>query len=195
MKVTLTFINVDGINNVKVAATELSYGLGKGLGALAENINKVADQTGVRASFDVTIIADKPLEASQIKSLSINGVKIGDLEVKANDSNGTLVNAINSVKDQTGVEASIDPQGKLRLTSREGRGIRILGDGAKGKNKIGESIGLTDKIDVSKGMFHGRLNLVRLDGRDIKVESGEGADKGSFSKAFSPTKKDDGDGG
>ncbi|AQW82009.1 flagellin [Campylobacter pinnipediorum subsp. pinnipediorum] len=181
--VTLTFINVDGINNVKVAATELSYGLGKGIGALAENINKVADQSGVRATFDVTIIASKAITAGSIVSLNINGVKIGDLEVKANDSNGTLVNAINSVKDQTGVEASIDPQGKLVLTSRDGRAIKISGGEKAGDDKIGARLGVSDKISLSKNMFIGRLNLVRLDGRDIKISSSDNS--GKFSVAFS----------
>ncbi|OPA75832.1 flagellin B [Campylobacter pinnipediorum subsp. pinnipediorum] len=190
VKTTLTFINVDGINNVKVAGTVLSYGLGTGLGALAENINKVADQTGVRASFDVTIIAEKAITAGSIVSLSINGVKIGDLEVKANDSNGTLVNAINSVKDQTGVEASIDPQGKLRLTSREGRGILISGGNGTDK-AIGKALGVSEKIDLSKNMFLGRLNLVRLDGRDIKISSGGNAN-GSFSTAFTAADNKDG---
>ncbi|OPA80668.1 flagellin B, partial [Campylobacter pinnipediorum subsp. pinnipediorum] len=186
--VSLTFINVDGINNVKVAATVLSTGLGKGIGALAENINKVADQTGVRASFDVTIIAEKAITAGSIVSLNINGVKIGDLDVKANDENGTLVNAINSVKDQTGVEASIDPQGKLVLTSRDGRAIKISGgDKPGGGDKIGARLGVSDKISLSSHMFIGRLNLVRLDGRDIKISSGD--DKhGAFSAAFSSDK-------
>ncbi|AQW88331.1 flagellin [Campylobacter pinnipediorum subsp. caledonicus] len=189
--VSLTFINVDGINNVKVAATELSYGLGKGIGALAENINKVADQSGVRATFDVTIIASKAITAGSIVSLNINGVKIGDLEVKANDSNGTLVNAINAVKDQTGVEASIDPQGKLVLTSRDGRAIKISGGSEAGKQDIGKRLGVSDKISLSKNMFIGRLNLVRLDGRDIKISSGD--DSGKFSVAF--TAAADGSGG
>ncbi|AQW81883.1 flagellin [Campylobacter pinnipediorum subsp. pinnipediorum] len=187
--VSLTFINVDGINNVKVAATELSYGLGKGIGALAENINKVADQSGVRATFDVTIIASKAITAGSIVSLNINGVKIGDLEVKDNDSNGTLVNAINSVKDQTGVEASIDPQGKLVLTSRDGRAIKISGGGAEANDKkIGARLGVSDEVKLSDNMFVGRLNLVRLDGRDIKISGGDkGNENGSFSTAFSGT--------
>uniref|UniRef100_UPI000AED0491 flagellin hook IN motif-containing protein n=1 Tax=Campylobacter pinnipediorum TaxID=1965231 RepID=UPI000AED0491 len=189
--VSLTFINVDGINNVKVAATELSYGLGKGLGALAENINKVADQTGIRASFDVTIIASNAITAGAIVGLKINNVIIGDLDVKANDSNGTLVNAINQVKDQTGVEASIDPQGKLRLTSREGRGIVISTTSNKAEDKkVGKRLGVSDKTNLSTTMFVGRLNLVRLDGRDIKVKSGDKAEDGKFSTAFSQTNKD-----
>ncbi|AQW85200.1 flagellin [Campylobacter pinnipediorum subsp. pinnipediorum] len=183
--VSLTFINVDGINNVKVAATVLSTGLGKGLGALAENINKVADQTGVRATFDVTAIAEKAISGGTIRSLTINGIKIGDLDVKANDSNGTLVNAINQVKDQTGVEASIDPQGKLVLTSRDGRAIKMTGDDGQ-NNKVGEALGMSTEVGkmLSDNMFIGRLNLVRLDGRDIKISSGD--DKhGAFSTAFS----------
>ncbi|OPA80705.1 flagellin B, partial [Campylobacter pinnipediorum subsp. pinnipediorum] len=183
--VTLTFINVDGINNVKVAATVISTGLGKGLGALAENINKVADKTGVRATFDVTAIAEKAISGGTIRSLTINGIKIGDLDVKANDSNGTLVNAINQVKDQTGVEASIDPQGKLVLTSRDGRAINMTGDDGKDK-QVGKALGMSEKVGemLSKNMFIGRLNLVRLDGRDIKISSGGDAN-GAFSTAFS----------
>lgn len=168
--VTLTFKNVDGVNDVKVAAAKISTGLGKGLGALAENINKVADKTGVRATFDVTRIASMTVGAVDISSFKINGVTIGDLKVKENDSNGALVNAINAVKDQTGVEASVNTEGRMVLTSRDGRAMSFAG-----KN-ISKAIGAKDKSG-----FIGRINLVRLDGRDIKVQGGA-ADK--FSKAF-----------
>ncbi|OPA70794.1 flagellin B, partial [Campylobacter pinnipediorum subsp. caledonicus] len=200
-KVTLTFINVDGINNVKVAATVISTGLGKGLGALAENINKVADQTGVRASFDVTWVGAKAVVSGNMQSLTINGIKIGDLAVKTNDSNGTLVNAINQVKDQTGVEASIDPQGKLVLTSRDGRVISVAGGGPAEGDKISTVFGYGTKGEempgsaLSKG-FIGRLNLVRLDGRDIKISGGNaGNANGSFSTAFSASSKEKSNGG
>ena len=173
--VSLTFLNVDGINNVKVAAATISTGLGKGVGALAENINKVTDKTGVRATFDTTWVSSKAISGGQILSLVINGVKIGDLEVKAGDKNGALVNAINKVKDQTGVEASVNTEGKMVLTSRDGRAIKISGD------KV--SAGLGGKRGTS--MFIGRLNLVRLDGRDIKVSTGAGT--GDLSVAFSKT--------
>ena len=142
-KVNLTFLNVDGVNNVKVAEAVISTGLGKGIGALAENINKVADKTGVRATFDTTWISSKAIDGGQIKSLVINGVKIGDLEVKAGDKNGALVNAINAVKDQTGVEASVNTEGRMVLTSRDGRAIKISGGtisaglgGKRGTSKV-----------------------------------------------------------
>ncbi|QCD44019.1 flagellin B [Campylobacter mucosalis] len=178
-EVTLKFLNVDGVNDVKVASAVVSSGLGKGLGALAENINKVSDKTGVRASFDVTWIASKSISGGSIKSLTINGVKIGDLEVQKNDGNGALVNAINAVKDQTGVEASVDTEGRMVLTSRSGRAIKVGGDkisaGLGGKGTAAAGTALTNG-------FIGRLNLVRLDGRDIKLSGGNGM---KFSIAFS----------
>lgn len=178
--VNLKFLNVDGVNDVGVTSAVISTGIGKGLGALAENINKVADKTGVRATADVTWKASAAIAGGEIKSLTINGVKIGDLEVKENDSNGALVNAINSVKDQTGVEASVDAEtGKMVLTSRDGRAIIATGtDISKGlgsKGTAGAGTSLT-------AGFVGRLNLVRLDGRDIKLEGGAGT---KLSIAFS----------
>ena len=178
--VNLKFLNVDGVNDVGVTSAVISTGIGKGLGALAENINKVADKTGVRATADVTWKASAAIAGGLIQSLTINGVKIGDLEVKANDANGALVNAINSVKDQTGVEASVDAEtGKMVLTSRDGRAIVATGkdisNGLGGKGAAAAGTSLT-------AGFVGRLNLVRLDGRDIKLVGG-GATK--LSIAFS----------
>ena len=167
--VNLKFLNVDGVNDVGVTAATISTGIGKGLGSLAENINKVADRTGVRATADVTWKASAAIGGGLIQSLTINGVKIGDLDVKANDANGALVNAINSVKDQTGVEASVDAEtGKMVLTSRDGRAIvasgKDISKGLGGKGAAAKGTSLTG--------FVGRLNLVRLDGRDIKLNAG-----------------------
>ncbi|QCD51826.1 MULTISPECIES: flagellin B [unclassified Campylobacter] len=175
--VSLTFLNVDGVNNVKIATTKISTSMGTGVGALAENINKVSDKTGIRATFDTTWIASGAISGGLIKSFAINGVKIGDLEVKAGDSNGALVNAINALKDQTGVEASVDTQGRMVLTSRDGRAIRISGSNI--------SAGLGGKRGLTSGLFVGRLNLVRLDGRDIKVSAGKAGL--ALSAAFSKT--------
>ncbi|WP_336611387.1 flagellin, partial [Campylobacter sp. Cr9] len=56
---------------------------------------------------------------------SINGVQIGTVDVKDKDANGALRAAINAVKDQTGVEASVDAKGRLVLANRDGRGIKV----------------------------------------------------------------------
>jgi flagellin len=96
--------------------------------------------------------------------LTINGVNIGNIVVQANDKDNNLVNAINAVKDKTGVEASIDERGYLNLTSLDGRGIKISGAGVK-------SVAGIASTDAEN---YGRLSLVRLDARDIVV-SGTGA--------------------
>lgn len=165
------FLNVDGVNDVAIAKSKIGTGLGQGLGDLVKNINKVSDKTGVRATYDVTWIASKPISGGQATNLTINGVKIGDLEVQAGDSNGALVNAINKVKDQTGVEASVNTEGKMVLTSRDGRAIQVTGK---------SGIFSASKSQLSFGLV-GRLNLVRLDGRDIKI-SGSKFVSGKFSK-------------
>ena len=192
--ISLTFVNVDGVNNVKVQAATLSTGLGKGVGALAENINKVANETGVRATYDVTWVGNKAIAAGEMKDLEINGVKIGDISVKANDENGALINAINAVKDQTGVTASLD-KGKLVLTSVDGRAIQAKSkaDAANVANNMsavfgyaGEGKDATSLGTALSTMFIGRLNLVKLDGRDIKMDTGNIGSK--LSVAFSATK-------
>ncbi|TDJ88186.1 flagellin, partial [Campylobacter lari] len=92
------------------------------------------------------------------KDFAINGVKIGEVEYKDGDENGALISAINSVKDTTGVEASKDANGRLVLTSRDGRGIKIEGD-------IGIGSGVLKK-DYEN---YGRLSLIKNDGKDILI--------------------------
>ncbi|MPV97580.1 flagellin, partial [Campylobacter hepaticus] len=101
-------------------------------------------------------------EGKTSDTFGINGVTIGKVEYKNGDENGALVSAINSVKDTTGVEASRDENGRLVLTSRDGRGIKIEGD-------IGVSSGILNRQKEN----YGRLSLVKNDGRDINI-SGSG---------------------
>ncbi|EAJ1255163.1 flagellin, partial [Campylobacter lari] len=65
---------------------------------------------------------------------------------------------INSVKDTTGVEASRDENGKLVLTSRDGRGIKIEGNMGPGSG-----------IRTQDYENYGRLSLVKNDGKDILI--------------------------
>ncbi|EKM7197585.1 flagellin, partial [Campylobacter coli] len=71
-------------------------------------------------------------------------------------------------KDTTGVEASIDANGQLLLTSREGRGIKIEG-----------SIGRGAFINPNMTENYGRLSLVKNDGKDILI-SGTGLSFAGF---------------
>ncbi|HEF6359852.1 TPA: flagellin, partial [Campylobacter jejuni] len=126
-------------------------------------INKNADKTGVRATFTVETRGMAAVRAGTTSDdFAINGVTIGKVDYTDGDGNGALVSAINSVKDTTGVEASIDANGQLLLTSREGRGIKIDGN-----------IGGGAFINANMKENYGRLSLVKNDGKDILI-SGTG---------------------
>ncbi|EPV5183744.1 flagellin hook IN motif-containing protein, partial [Campylobacter coli] len=156
-EVQLTLKNYNGIEDFKFQKVIISTSVGTGLGALAEEINKYADKTGVRATFTVETRGMAAVKAGTTsEDFTINGVKIGQIEYEDGDANGALVSAINSVKDTTGVEASIDENGKLLLTSREGRGIKIEG-----------SVGAGAFINKDMMENYGRLSLVKNDGKDI----------------------------
>ncbi|ELU0913408.1 flagellin A [Campylobacter jejuni] len=158
-EVQFTLKNYNGIDDFQFQKVVISTSVGTGLGALADEINKNADKTGVRATFTVETRGISAVRAGATSDdFAINGVKIGKVDYKDGDGNGALVAAINSVKDTTGVEASIDANGQLLLTSREGRGIKIDGN-----------IGGGAFINADMKENYGRLSLVKNDGKDILI--------------------------
>ncbi|EPY8114908.1 flagellin [Campylobacter coli] len=168
-EVQFTLKNYNGIDDFKFQKVVISTSVGTGLGALADEINKNADKTGVRATFTVETRGMAAVRAGATSDdFAINGVKIGKVDYKDGDANGALVSAINSVKDTTGVEASIDANGQLLLSSREGRGIKIEGN-----------IGGGAFINANMKENYGRLSLVKNDGKDILV-SGTGLSSAGF---------------
>ncbi|EAI6742108.1 flagellin A [Campylobacter jejuni] len=168
-EVQFTLKNYNGIDDFKFQKVVISTSVGTGLGALAEEINKSADKTGVRATFTVETRGISAVRAGTTSDdFAINGVTIGQVAYEDGDGNGALVAAINSVKDTTGVEASIDANGQLLLTSREGRGIKIDGN-----------IGGGAFINANMKENYGRLSLVKNDGKDILV-SGTGLTAAGF---------------
>ncbi|EAJ0233117.1 flagellin A [Campylobacter coli] len=168
-EVQFTLKNYNGIDDFQFQKVVISTSVGTGLGALADEINKNADKTGVRATFTVETRGMAAVRAGTTSdTFAINGVTIGKVAYEDGDGNGALVAAINSVKDTTGVEASIDANGQLLLTSREGRGIKIDGD-----------IGGGAFINANMKENYGRLSLVKNDGKDILV-SGTGLSSAGF---------------
>ncbi|EPI9796271.1 flagellin A [Campylobacter coli] len=158
-EVQFTLKNYNGIDDFQFQKVVISTSVGTGLGALAEEINKSADKTGVRATFTVETRGVAAVRAGTTSdTFAINGVTIGQVAYEDGDANGALVAAINSVKDTTGVEASIDANGQLLLTSREGRGIKIDGN-----------IGGGAFINADMKENYGRLSLVKNDGKDILI--------------------------
>ncbi|EAL3921758.1 flagellin [Campylobacter upsaliensis] len=159
-EVEMVIKNYNGLEDFKFPKIKISTSVGTGIGALAEEINRVADKTGVRASFNVQTAGSRPvMKGTTTENFAINGVIIGKISYENNDSNGALIAAINAVKDTTGVQAALDENGKLLLTSADGRGIKITG-------AIGAGAGIATNMMEN----YGRLSLVKNDGRDIAIE-------------------------
>ena len=155
----LTFRNPNGGADIELESVTISTSVGTGIGALSRAINRASDQLGVRATWNVMTTGSSAIsEGAIIKNLRINGVTIGDIDnVKANDQNGNVVNAINSFSMQTGVRASVDAKGRLNLTSVDGRGIKIVTDETSG-------VGIAN---FSASENYGRLTLIHSSSRDI----------------------------
>jgi flagellin len=145
--------------DIAMESVAIDYSANSGLGVLSEVINKNSNETGVRASYIVRTTSQGVVKAGDISSLSINGISIGRVQgIQENDRDNRLINAINTVRLNTGVVASLD-KGVLILNSIDGRGIQV--DGA-----LSATLGTT----VS-GINMGRLTLSRLDARDIVMQN------------------------
>ncbi|WP_104696827.1 MULTISPECIES: flagellin B [unclassified Helicobacter] len=166
-EVAFNFKAVDGVNNFELETVKISTSAGTGIGALSEVINRFSDKLGVKATYNVMATGSSPVLSGTVRGLEINGVKIGTVnDIRKNDADGKLVNAINSVKDQTGVEASLDITGRINLKSNDGRAISIHAEEDSGKvfgggNFVG--------ISGNNHAIIGRLTLIRTDARDIIV--------------------------
>ena len=103
----LTFDNPTGGAPIPLEAVPISSGPGTGMGKLAEAINKVSDRIGIRATATVMTTGDVAVQGGTLRDLTINDVLIGDIHnIQANDTNGNLVNAINSYTMQHGIRAA-----------------------------------------------------------------------------------------
>ena len=161
----LTFQSSTGAAPIRLESVKISYGAGTGLGALAESINKYSDAIGARATYNVQSTGANAVQEGTIRALEINGVLIGDVDnVSDNDRNGNLINAINSFTMLTGVYASIDEEGRLNLTARDGRGIYVT-------TSAGGTLTGLGATSAAAHENYGRLTLVHSNARDINYEA------------------------
>lgn len=165
-EVTLNFKGVNGTEEYTIEAVRISNSAGTGIGVLSEAINRYADKLGVRASWNVVATGGLPVQSGTVKGLTINGVEIGTVDVVKNDSDGRLINAINAVKDSTGVEAYVDITGRINIKSLDGRAISIRTVSASGAVFGGGNFA---GISGTTHAVVGRLSLVRTNARDIVV--------------------------
>ena len=166
--VKLELSGIDGYPNGYKFQTISSAEFEKyGLKAVADRINGVSDLTGVSAKVLNSITFSSVVQDGDIKDLEINGIKIGDVTTVAGDRNQVLVNSINKLKEQTGVEASTK-DGKLTLTARDGRAINIKSLSTAG-SQLGT--GANAKFSADNGTtIVGKLTLIRQDARDIVIK-------------------------
>ncbi|WP_280175615.1 flagellin N-terminal helical domain-containing protein, partial [Bathymodiolus platifrons methanotrophic gill symbiont] len=106
---SLTFKAVNGRDDITIESAIISHGVGTGIGALSEVINKNSNELQVRASWSVESTGSVPIgtgatdDNHTVKGLVINGVKIGSINnIKINDSDGNIAASINNSKSQTG---------------------------------------------------------------------------------------------
>ncbi|CUU85005.1 flagellin B [Campylobacter hyointestinalis subsp. hyointestinalis] len=163
-------VKLSGIDGFPAGYTFKSISKGvlrvDGFKAVAEQVNALADQTGVKASVNNVQVMSNAVTAGDIKGLKINGVLIGDITVKAGDDGNILTAAINAKKDETGVEASIDKQGKLTLATKDGRAINVTVHTTAGNFSLA---GGAKVLSKSGTLYLGQLTFTRQDARDIKV--------------------------
>ena len=153
MTLTFTGTTADQTQVKTLESVIIGSGAEEGVGALAEIINKNSDLLGVKASYNVSTVGTAAVASAASASFAINGISINVTDIKANDSDGKLVSAINSVKESTGVSASTDSRGNLVLSSASGRAINVSGT-----------------VDtIASGMTTGNLTLTNTNGGDIRA--------------------------
>jgi len=164
--------------------------------ALAQAINASAGQSGVTATANTTVASsitakgDIPTAAADIaaNSFSINGVSIGAIskgvqaDLTANPpvaggpsaliaQGANVAEAINKVKDQTGVSASVEKDGKVTLTSTNGQPIKVKTEGTYTAANLAAQTGL----DTATG---------KTFEKDISAVAPKAASKGYEAGAF-----------
>ncbi|MDP2893056.1 MAG: flagellin, partial [Sulfurimonas sp.] len=145
-EITLESINIQANNDPA-----------NGMGALADIINKYSGETSITAKAVVTTTTDNAIVAGTTGAdFAINGINIGAINVSANDSEGTLLSAINLKTTQTGVVATKTEEGGITLTSTDGRAISITGDMEDVLGNTAEemsSIGHLEVVQVGSSAF------------------------------------------
>lgn len=137
-----------------------------GLGRVADLINAASDKTGIKAVAVVEQNSNIRVQAGALASdIFINGVRILDkgTNIANADSDNTLVNAINAKSNETGVTATLEPDGTLTLTS-DGRAM--------------VTDGLSAVAGINDGVHAGELVFTNLDGGNIDVSSKNYTDSG-----------------
>jgi flagellin len=177
--VNFNFTNPKTGQTLNISSLTVSYSndAQKGMGGLADYINRYTSDTGISAIAEVESASSTAVGAGATSALfAINDIAIGAVNVEAGDADRRLVNAINAKTASHGVAASINSSGQLLLKSSDGRAIKVAGIG---------SIGTSDD-DIST---YGQITILQNGPYQLNLSDlSEG-----FSVAFSANMKIAGD--
>jgi flagellin len=157
--------------------------------AKASAVNDAYEFTGVRAIVGDTVVGsagttiqgghniNNDIAGGALDETSffiLNGMKIAGFDVLQNDSDNSLVDAINAVIDETGVIASLDGNSRLVLTAEDGRNIEVITSSATVSSITGLAAGVyggeislqsNQQVDIEFGATaNDSLGNLRLDG-------------------------------
>ena len=109
--------------------------------AKAAAINDSSKFTGVRAivnqSSDNNNTDIQTGTLNSVDFITINGETVTGITIQNGDADDTLVNAINSVADETGVIASLNEANQVVLTAQDGRNIEVTASTAQANTITG----------------------------------------------------------
>ena len=116
--------------------------LTQGFKYITDRVNAVHVETGIRASAKSGLTTPVPVLGSKFVpgpvNLSINGYQIlNNATVQNRDTDGSVINAINSQSSLTGVTATMDSSGRMVLTSHNDLPIYIKTSDAGAKGALG----------------------------------------------------------
>ena len=121
-----------------------------GMGAIADQMNRHTGTTGISAVAIVKSTTESITTGVTGVDFSINGANIGAINVLTNDADGTLLTAINNKTSQTGVAATKTTDGRLTLTSVDGRAISVTGDLSSVTASTGSDLSTLGHIEVTQ---------------------------------------------
>ena len=126
--------------------------LTQGFKYITDRVNAVHVETGIRASARSDLATPVRILGSRFfgpVDLSINGYQIlNNATVQNRDTDGSVINAINSQSSLTGVTATMDSSGRMVLTSHNDLPIYIKTSDAGAKGALG--LQFSDPADKTK---------------------------------------------
>jgi flagellin len=147
------------INGITVRATvpqddslSTSFSTGSAI-AKANAINDTTEFHGVTArAMPTEFVAAAGITAGALNEtdfITINGQSIVGFDVQSDDATHSFVRAINAQSPDTGVTASLDNRGHLKLVAEDGRNIEITTSGGAGAfTGIGASTVATASLNI-----------------------------------------------